>query len=202
MGCFIGYPEDSMGFFFYLHDDQRIIVALQAHFLEDEFILEGGKGRKIVLEEQNETPSESSVQELRPGPIVAQPPRRSGRIPHEPERYGYLLQGETELHTVVQEGHEDDPCTYDQVMVDVDASRWREAMETKMNSMQSNQVWTLVDRHEGIKPIGCKWIYKRKIGSDGKVDTFKVRLVAKGYSRREGIDYQETFSPVAMIKSI
>ena len=53
MGRFIGYPEDSMGFFFYLHDDQRIIVALQAHFLEDEFILEGGKGRKIVLEEQN-----------------------------------------------------------------------------------------------------------------------------------------------------
>ena len=84
-------------------------------------------------------------------------------------------------------------------MVDVDASRWREAMETEMDSMQSNHVWTLVDRPEGIKPIGCKWIYKRKIGSDGKVDTFKARLVAKGYSQREGIDYQETFSPVAMI---
>ena len=50
-GCFIGYPDDSMGYLFYLPDDQRIIVALQAIFLEEEFIREGGEGRKIVLEE-------------------------------------------------------------------------------------------------------------------------------------------------------
>ena len=103
--------------------------------------MEGGKGRKIVLEEQNETHSETSVRDPRPDPIVVQPPRRSGRIPYEPERYGYPLQGKRELHTVVPESH-------DQAMVDVDASRWREAMETEMDSMQSNHVWTLVDRHE------------------------------------------------------
>ena len=51
-------------------------------------------------------------------------------------------------------------------------------------------------------PIGCKWISKRKIGADGKVDTYKARLVAKGFRQREGIDYEETFSPVAMLKSI
>ena len=68
--------------------------------------------------------------------------------------------------------------------------------------MYSNQVWDLVKVPNGIKPVDCKWVYKRKRGMDGKVETFKVRLVAKGYTQKESIDYEETFSPVAMLKSI
>ncbi|KAL0294442.1 UNVERIFIED_CONTAM: Retrovirus-related Pol polyprotein from transposon TNT 1-94 [Sesamum radiatum] len=68
--------------------------------------------------------------------------------------------------------------------------------------MSSNKVWTLVDPPKGVKPVGCKWVYKRKLGADGEVTTFKARFVAKGYTQRPGVDFEETYSPVAMAKSI
>ena len=68
--------------------------------------------------------------------------------------------------------------------------------------MYSNQVWDLVKAPNNNEPVCCKWVYKRKRGIDGKVETFKPRLVVKGYTQKEGIDYKETFSPVAMLKSI
>ena len=95
-----------------------------------------------------------------------------------------------------------DPKIYDEAMLDIDSEKQMDAMKSEIDSMHSNQVWSLVDLPEGIVPIGCKWIYKRKIGSDGQVETYKARLVTKGYSQREGIDYYETFLPVAILKSI
>ncbi|KAK8715402.1 hypothetical protein V6N13_042736 [Hibiscus sabdariffa] len=75
-------------------------------------------------------------------------------------------------------------------------------MRSEMDSISSNQVWTLVEPPEGIKPIGCKWVFKKKTDMDGNVQTYKGRLVAKGFRQIHGIDYDETFSPVAMFKSI
>ncbi|KAA3484053.1 gag/pol protein [Gossypium australe] len=75
----------------------------------------------------------------------------------------------------------------------VDSKLWEIAMKVYMNSMYSKLVWKLVDLLEGIKPIVCKYICKRKINKDGKVETYKARLVAKD---------EETFSLVAMLKSI
>ena len=63
-------------------------------------------------------------------------------------------------------------------------------------------MWILVDAPEGVTPIGCKWVYKKKIGVDGQVETYKARLVAKGFRQKQSIDYDETFSPVSMLKSI
>ena len=75
-------------------------------------------------------------------------------------------------------------------------------MNTETEFIYSKQVWLLVDPPDGVKPIGCKWVYKRKRGVDGKVETFKAWLVAKGYTKKEGFDYENTFLLVAIIKSI
>ena len=74
-----------------------------------------------------------------------------------------------------------DPTTHEEVICDIDSKKWSKAMQSKIESMYSNQVWTLVDPPEGIVPIGSKWIFKKKIDADGKVQTFKARLVAKRY---------------------
>ena len=87
-------------------------------------------------------------------------------------------------------------------MLDPDSEKWLEVMKSEIQSMYDNQVWTLIDPPEGTKTIGCKWVFKKKTDMDGKVHTCKARLVAKGFKQTHGIDYDETFSPVAMLKSI
>jgi hypothetical protein len=63
-----------------------------------------------------------------------------------------------------------------------------------MDSLESNKTWHLVDLPPGCKPIGCKWILKKKLKPDGTVDKYKARLVAKGFRQRENIDFFDTFS--------
>ncbi|KAL4310633.1 hypothetical protein GQ457_01G017150 [Hibiscus cannabinus] len=95
-----------------------------------------------------------------------------------------------------------EPKTYQEAVASPNSEKWLEAMRSEMDSMSENQVWTLVEPPEGIKPIGCKWVFKKKTYMDGNVQTYKGRLVAKGFRQIHGVDYDETLSPVAMFKSI
>ena len=74
---------------------------------------------------------------------------------------------------------------------------WYNAMKDEMDSMASNGVWALVELPNIVKAIGCKWVFKTKKDSLGNIERYKVRLVAKGFTQKEEIDYTETFSPVS-----
>ena len=75
-------------------------------------------------------------------------------------------------------------------------------MNEEMKSLQENNTWELVDCPPGKKPVGCWWVYTVKYKADGTIECFKTRLVAKGYTQTYGIDYTETFAPVAKINIV
>jgi hypothetical protein len=79
---------------------------------------------------------------------------------------------------------------------------WVNAMHEELENFERNQVWELVEPPPNCKPIGTKWVWKNKKGENGEVVSNKSRLVAQGYSQKEGIDYEDTFAPVAHLEAI
>ncbi|KAK8662904.1 hypothetical protein V6N13_024790 [Hibiscus sabdariffa] len=202
---FVGYHKETKGYYFYNSKENKVFVARTGVFLEKDFLSYKGNGRNIELKEvQQQQVHEPEVEETpqvvegNSTDLETQPLRRSTRERHEPERYGFLVTTHGDVILVDQ----DEPKTYQEALSSPDSEKWLEAMRSEMDSMSENQVWTLVEPPEGIKPIGCKWVFKKKTDMDGNVQTYKGRLVAKGFRQIHGVDCDETFSPVAMFKSI
>uniref|UniRef100_UPI0030C69137 reverse transcriptase domain-containing protein n=1 Tax=Bradyrhizobium sp. TM233 TaxID=2599801 RepID=UPI0030C69137 len=71
-----------------------------------------------------------------------------------------------------------------------------------LDQFTKNDVWTLMPKPKGFHVIGTKWVFRNKLNEKGEVTRNKARLVAQGYSQQEGIDYTETFAPVARLEAI
>ena len=80
--------------------------------------------------------------------------------------------------------------------------KWRQAMMEELDALRKNKTWELAHLPKGKKAVSCKWIYTIKQNSEGKIDRYKARLVARGYSQTYGIDYDETFAPVANMNTV
>jgi hypothetical protein len=75
-------------------------------------------------------------------------------------------------------------------------------MKKKLDDLHKNHTWDLVDLPQGKSIVGCKWVYKIKTCSDGTVDRYKARLVARDFTQEYGVNYEETFAPVACQSSM
>ena len=106
---------------------------------------------------------------------VEQAPRRYTRVRTKPGRYEFLIDDDQNI-TLIED---DEPESYDEVLKSSERDLWLKAMHSEMDSMSENKVWTLSDAPNGVKPIGCKWDFKKKTNMKGKVVTYKARLVAK-----------------------
>jgi len=142
-----------------------------------------------------------------PTPQVA--PRRSSHLLQDQSQdliIGSPSRGVTtrSRHALFIEHHafvslEDEPKTIEEALRDAD---WIIAMQEELNNFSRNQVWTLEERPKDARVIGTKWVFRNKKDDQGKVVRNKARLVAKGFSQVEGLDFGETFAPVARLEAI
>ena len=94
------------------------------------------------------------------------------------------------------------PTTYGEALRGPEGKQWQIAFDAKVKSLNDNKVYTVVDRPLKKKVVKAKWVLRRKLLPGDKLDKLKARIVAKGFTQREGIDYEETFSPTIRFESV
>ncbi|SCZ88747.1 BZ3500_MvSof-1268-A1-R1_Chr2-1g04610 [Microbotryum saponariae] len=94
------------------------------------------------------------------------------------------------------------PSSYEEAMNSAEADKWKEAIQDELNAMDRHQVLADSDLPHGARALGSKWVFARKENAQGEVIRYKARLVAQGFAQRSGIDYNETFAPVARSTTI
>ncbi|GJR16231.1 retrotransposon protein, putative, ty1-copia subclass [Tanacetum coccineum] len=178
---FIGYPKETMGYYFYFPPENKIVVARYAEFLEKNLLSQEVSGRAEELEEiqdKDTSPSENTseipmeVEGFKPPQEEVVPIRRSARTHRAPDRL--CLNVEVEEHSLRDLN---EPNNYKAAILDPKSDKW-------------------------VDTVGSKWLFKKKTDMDGIVHTYKACLVAKGYTQIYRVDYEETFSPVADIRAI
>uniref|UniRef100_A0A8R7JZD3 Retrovirus-related Pol polyprotein from transposon TNT 1-94 n=1 Tax=Triticum urartu TaxID=4572 RepID=A0A8R7JZD3_TRIUA len=208
-GIFIGYASGSNGYRFWDPQRKKLIESGDAVFLDQDTPRRAKRARVELLVE----PEDISLPETEPlvqenndasqstNSISNSMPRRSGRNTQPPAYLDEYFVFLGEVHSKIQ-NLEEEPKSFKAALASPESNLWMEAMQEELNSMRKNNVWELVELPNNRKSIGSKWIFKRKLNATGQVDKYKARLVAKGFTQMEGVDFVETFSPVAKFTSI
>ncbi|RDX70843.1 hypothetical protein CR513_49870, partial [Mucuna pruriens] len=97
---------------------------------------------------------------------------------------------------------EGESSSFQEALRSSDVSLWMTAMQEEIEALHRNKTWNLVELPKGRKAIGCKWVYKIKRDGNDQVERYRARLVLKGYAQKEGIDFNEIFSPVVRMTTI
>ena len=175
---FVGYPKESKGYIFYQPDEQKLFVSLRTTFLKKEFLGEGTVASDVEFGEIQQVEEPKHLTDTREPALIRSNPesvplRRSGRVPHQPDRYyGFLVRDGDPIE--LDENNED-PISYMDAIQRPDSDRWLGAMKSEMESMEINNIWTLVDLLEGIKPIRLETYFDNEIWQMDVQTTFLHR---------------------------
>nr|GEX88281.1 hypothetical protein [Tanacetum cinerariifolium] len=202
-----GYPKETMEYCFYYLPENKVLVARNAKFLENSLIdqeaSESLKDLKIIQEEDTHPSLDTSLNHKEEDLEIDEPQsdivpiHRSTRTRHASHRLCLYI--DAEEHELGDLG---ELANFKAALLDPDSKKWHNAMNVEMQSMKDNEVLVLVELPSNGKIIGTKWLFKKKTDMDGNVHIYKAHFVAKGFTQTPGIDYEETFSPVADIRAI
>eukprot|EP00795_Rhopilema_esculentum_P007998 gene7998-biopygen1703 len=200
---FLGYSANQKGYRLFDMQSKRIVIRRDVNFNENDF---GSQkqylkmGPEPAKEDKRQTePTERNTDAEESHPRRSQ--RSTKGVP--PPRFGLDEYADvTEARHVVFSAIIEEPATIQEAFNSEYSAQWKEATESEYQSLIENQTWELVKPPKDRKAIGCKWVFKVKYDKNGQVERFKSRLVAKGYSQKYGVDFDETFSPVVRFSSI
>jgi transposase InsO family protein len=195
---FVGYSKKSKGYRLFDDETHKIITSRDVIFNETVFDKRQVRQNMVNVEIGSETTENKSMEET----------RHSERQRRPPVRFGFDEYADTAMtdphiqHFAYKSCHIVEPETLDEALASDYAKEWKAAADQEYKALIENDIWDLVELPRNRKSVGCKWVFKVKYADNGNVEHFKGRLVAKGYTQKYGIDYDETFSPVVRFSSI
>ncbi|KAL5760877.1 hypothetical protein ACOSQ2_019715 [Xanthoceras sorbifolium] len=202
---FVGYGGDEFGYRFWDYENRKIVRSRDVIFNENLMY----KDRSIAELSSSTTEAETkefaefeeisgSDVQISPETVQEEPSapelRRSSRVPKPIQRYS------PSLHYLLLTDSGEPEC-YDEAMQVEDSVKWESAMRDEMDSLMSNQTWELAELPPGKKALHNKWVFRIKEEHNGN-KRYKARMVVKGFQQKEGIDYNEIFSPVVKLTTI
>lgn len=171
-------------------EEMRLFVRLDDENSEDVSDQEAEAGERINIDDTDEEEPEKE-KEIINNQHEETRILRDRKTIRKPERLSYPQVNIAEA----------EPTTFEEAISSLEAKQWKEAIQQELSAHRKNETWFSSAKPKNKKVITCKWIFKKKV-TPGEPDRYKARLVARGFTQRQGIDYMETYAPVVRYESI
>lgn len=213
IGMYVGIPKGVKGYLIYLFDSQKVVISRNVVFDEKVLGLPNDKLSPtidIVLSKDISLNSSKPIENLsRNEPLIL----NDNDIDTEPEQEDEIIPQSQELRRSsrvrkpiqrlvnnailkVENLPLSDPKSYKEAMNTLENEKWKIAIEEELKSMEDNHVWKIEPLPSEKNLVSTKWVFRKKQNSDGTIERYKARLVARGFTQIPGVDYFETFAPV------
>jgi len=213
---FVGYTDTFNTYRFFDKTSNKIVISCDVTFekiktiTSDHYVYKDGDTENRRNEIENQPPVEPDDPEDSTSSSNGEETKTDEGTPKPSDKVEVNLHGgfgrprvtfhpDVKTYTaLLSQGITDtDPLTYEEAMNRPDKDLWKKAIEEEFDSINKNNVWTIVDKPLGKNIVSTKWIFKIKKNPEGDIQRYKARLVARGFLQRYGVDYLETYAPVA-----